>query len=54
MTEAEIKLLYLFRDKLTRELWEMSKNDETTKSQMTDFTYQKLTNIISTLDERRV
>ena len=54
MNEKEIHLLYLFRDKLIKELCEMSKNDDIQKAQLIEYTYQKLTSMISALDERNI
>ncbi len=53
LDEKDIKLLYAFRDKLTRELWVMNKNEEITKGQMIEFVYEKLTGMISSFDEKR-
>ena len=48
-----IKLLYLFRDKLIKELYDMSKRDGITTTEIIEYVYQKLTIIISDLDRRR-
>lgn len=47
-----IKLLYLFRDRLVKELYEMSKRDGITSTDLIEYTYQKLTSMISDIDGR--